>query len=151
MGAGTVAAVWPVFCMNPLDLFKAKFQVSTRVPGSGIGRGIWLALRDIHASEGWQGLYRGFGPNIAGNASSWVTWGLYFLLCVLHSIPFVFYSYISGLLLTSLLALSHQWPLSFYSQALFVEALLIIILTNWHRHRRKRAKSGGGASSPPNT
>jgi hypothetical protein len=151
MGAGTVAAVWPVFCMNPLDLFKAKFQVSTRVPGSGIGRGIWLALRDIHASKGWQGLHRGFGPNIAGNASSWVTWGLYFLLCVLHSIPF------------------------FYSQALFVEALLIIILTNsicvvstdvrrhrtalfvrrshehWHRHRRKRAKSGGGASSPPNT
>ena len=73
--------------MNPLDLLKVKFQVSTRAPGSGIGRGIWLALRDIHASEGWRGLYRGLGPNIAGNASSW---GLYFLLCVLHFIPFVF-------------------------------------------------------------
>jgi hypothetical protein len=70
-----------VLCMNPLDLLKVKFQVSTRGPGSGIGRGIWLALRDIHASEGWRGLYRGLGPNIAGNASSW---GLYFLLCVLH-------------------------------------------------------------------
>lgn len=65
--------------MNPLDLLKVKFQVSTRAPGSGIGRGIWLALRDIHASEGWRGLYRGLGPNVAGNASSW---GLYFLLCV---------------------------------------------------------------------
>jgi Mitochondrial carrier protein len=87
IGAGTAA----VLCMNPLDLLKVKFQVSTRAPGSGVGRGIWLALRDIHASEGWRGLYRGLGPNVAGNASSW---GLYFLLCVLHSFPFVFYSYI---------------------------------------------------------
>ena len=66
--------------MNPLDLLKVKFQVSTRGPEGGIGRGIWLALRDIHASEGWRGLYRGLSPNIAGNASSW---GLYFLLYVL--------------------------------------------------------------------
>jgi hypothetical protein len=75
IGAGTVA----VLCMNPLDLLKVKFQVSTsvRAPGGGMGRGIWFALRDIHASEGWRGFYRGLGPNIAGNASSW---GLYFLL-----------------------------------------------------------------------
>ena len=75
IGAGTVA----VLCMNPLDLLKVKFQVSTsvRAPGGGMGRGIWFGLRDIHASEGWRGLYRGLGPNIAGNASSW---GLYFLL-----------------------------------------------------------------------
>jgi len=66
--------------MNPLDLLKVKFQVSTRRPEGGIGRGIWLALRDIRASEGWRGLYRGLSPNIAGNASSW---GLYFLLYVL--------------------------------------------------------------------
>src|SRR5713226_5195474 len=88
IGAGIVA----VFCMNPLDLLKVKFQVSTRALGSGIGRGIWLALRDIHASEGWRGLYRGLGPNVAGNASSW---GLYFLLCVfffslhLNCFPFI--------------------------------------------------------------
>ena len=88
IGAGTVA----VLCMNPLDLLKVKFQVSTRVPGSGIGRGIWLALRDIHAGEGWRGLYRGLGPNVAGNASSW---GLYFLLCVLLSFLLFLYSYIS--------------------------------------------------------
>jgi hypothetical protein len=75
IGAGTVA----VLCMNPLDLLKVKFQVSTRGPEGGIGRGIWRALCDIRASEGWRGLYRGLGPNVAGNASSW---GLYFLLCV---------------------------------------------------------------------
>ena len=80
IGAGTVA----VLCMNPLDLLKVKFQVSTRGPEGGIGRGIWLALRDIRSSEGWRGLYRGLGPNVAGNASSW---GLYFLLCVA---PFFF-------------------------------------------------------------
>jgi solute carrier family 25 folate transporter 32 len=72
IGAGTVA----VLCMNPLDLLKVKFQVSTRAPEGGIGRGIWRALCDIRASEGWRGLYRGLGPNVAGNASSW---GLYFL------------------------------------------------------------------------
>ena len=66
--------------MNPLDLLKVKFQISTRGPEGGIGRGIWRALRDIHAGEGWRGLYRGLGPNVAGNASSW---GLYFLLYVL--------------------------------------------------------------------
>ena len=70
--------------MNPLDLLKVKFQVSTRGPEGGIGRGIWLALRDIRSSEGWRGLYRGLGPNVAGNASSW---GLYFFLCVA---PFFF-------------------------------------------------------------
>jgi solute carrier family 25 folate transporter 32 len=72
IGAGTVA----VLCMNPLDLLKVKFQVSTRGPEGGVGRGIWRALRDIHASEGLRGLYRGLSPNVAGNATSW---GLYFL------------------------------------------------------------------------
>jgi hypothetical protein len=81
IGAGTVA----VLCMNPLDLLKVKFQVSTRGPEGGIGRGIWRALCDIRASEGWRGLYRGLGPNVAGNASSW---GLYFLLCVLLLFPY---------------------------------------------------------------
>jgi hypothetical protein len=86
--------------MNPLDLLKVKFQVSTRAPVSGIGRGIWLALRDIHASEGWRGLYRGLGPNVAGNASSW---GLYFLLCVLHS--FSWFSILTYFAFWSLIAI----------------------------------------------
>jgi solute carrier family 25 (mitochondrial folate transporter), member 32 len=82
IGAGTAAVLF----MNPLDLLKVKFQVATRGPEGGIGRGIWRALSDIHASEGWRGLYRGLGPNVAGNASSW---GLYFLLCVSTSFTFV--------------------------------------------------------------
>ncbi|KAF7331792.1 hypothetical protein MKEN_00059200 [Mycena kentingensis (nom. inval.)] len=72
IGAGTVA----VLCMNPLDLLKVKFQVATTTPTGGIGQHIWQSLRDIQRQDGWKGLYRGVGANIAGNASSW---GLYFL------------------------------------------------------------------------
>ncbi|KAL0580249.1 mitochondrial FAD carrier protein flx1 [Marasmius crinis-equi] len=72
LGAGVVATL----CMNPLDLLKIKFQVATTNPPGGVGKQIWFALRDIHHEHGWKGLYRGVGPNIAGNASSW---GLYFL------------------------------------------------------------------------
>ena len=66
--------------MHPLDLLKVKFQVSTsgQLKG-GIGRQIWNGLKEIQTNEGWRGLYRGVGANIAGNASSW---GLYFLLYV---------------------------------------------------------------------
>ncbi|KAK7054949.1 mitochondrial FAD carrier protein flx1 [Paramarasmius palmivorus] len=67
LGAGVVATL----CMNPLDMLKVKFQVATTNPRGGIGKQIWYALRDIHAEQGWKGLYRGVGPNIAGNASSW--------------------------------------------------------------------------------
>jgi solute carrier family 25 folate transporter 32 len=65
--------------MHPLDLFKVKLQVSNSAPGPslGVGRTIWHGIRDIKHADGWKGLYRGVGPNIAGNASSW---GLYFLL-----------------------------------------------------------------------
>lgn len=65
--------------MHPLDLLKVRFQVSTQSPTGGIGTQMWNSLKDIQAKDGWRGLYRGVGPNIAGNASSW---GLYFLLCV---------------------------------------------------------------------
>jgi solute carrier family 25 folate transporter 32 len=79
LGAGVVA----VLCMHPLDLLKVKLQVSTAKPQGGIGKQIWHTLRGIQAEQGWRGLYRGVGPNIAGNASSW---GLYFLLSV-HDRP----------------------------------------------------------------
>ncbi|THV00569.1 mitochondrial carrier [Dendrothele bispora CBS 962.96] len=72
LGAGVVATL----IMNPLDLLKVKFQVATTNPRGGLGKQIWYALKDIHHERGWKGLYRGVGPNIAGNASSW---GLYFL------------------------------------------------------------------------
>ncbi|KAL5488290.1 FLX1 [Sanghuangporus weigelae] len=72
IGAGTVA----VLCMHPLDLLKVKFQTSSAKPQGGVGKAIYYALRDIYTAQGIRGLYRGVGANIAGNASSW---GLYFL------------------------------------------------------------------------
>ncbi|KAI0699822.1 mitochondrial FAD carrier protein [Cytidiella melzeri] len=72
LGAGVVA----VMCMHPLDLLKVKFQVANKNPTSGVGTAIWNSLKEIKDSQGWRGLYRGVGPNIAGNATSW---GFYFL------------------------------------------------------------------------
>jgi len=72
LGAGTVA----VLCMQPLDLLKVQLQVATTKPQRGLGKQIYTALRDIYVARGVHGLYRGVGANIAGNASSW---GLYFL------------------------------------------------------------------------
>ncbi|OSX60487.1 hypothetical protein POSPLADRAFT_1148334 [Postia placenta MAD-698-R-SB12] len=72
LGAGVVA----VLCMHPLDLLKVKLQVATDKPRGGIGRQIWLSLKEIKEQQGWRGLYRGVSPNIAGNAASW---GFYFL------------------------------------------------------------------------
>ncbi|KIJ26028.1 hypothetical protein M422DRAFT_71990 [Sphaerobolus stellatus SS14] len=72
IGAGTIA----VLCMHPLDLLKVKLQVSTAKPQGGIGKQIYTSLKDIYDRRGIKGLYRGIGPNVAGNASSW---GLYFL------------------------------------------------------------------------
>ncbi|KAJ3570168.1 hypothetical protein NP233_g4585 [Leucocoprinus birnbaumii] len=74
--AGLGAGVVTTLCLNPLDLLKIKFQVNTGAPAAGIGKQIFYALRDVQQQQGWKGLYRGISPNIAGNASSW---GLYFL------------------------------------------------------------------------
>lgn len=75
--AGLGAGIATTLCMNPLDLLKVKFQVTTQNPTGGIGKHIYYSLREIQQTQGWRGLYRGLIPNIAGNASSW---GLYFLL-----------------------------------------------------------------------
>ncbi|KAI0092496.1 mitochondrial FAD carrier protein [Irpex rosettiformis] len=72
LGAGVVA----VLCMHPLDLLKVKFQVANKNPTGSVGTAIWSSMKEIKKTQGWRGLYRGVGPNIAGNASSW---GLYFL------------------------------------------------------------------------
>lgn len=75
--------------MHPLDLLKVKFQVATEKPQGGVGQAIWQSLKDIQARDGWKGLYRGVGSNIAGNASSW---GFYFLLYVCACLTVVFSS-----------------------------------------------------------
>ncbi|KAF5321771.1 hypothetical protein D9619_001183 [Psilocybe cf. subviscida] len=74
--AGLGAGVATTLGMNPLDLLKVKLQVATQNPTGGIGKQIYYSLREIQQTQGWRGLYRGLIPNIAGNASSW---GLYFL------------------------------------------------------------------------
>lgn len=69
--------------MHPLDLVKTKLQTSN-TPGKGnVFNHIGLSLREIYIKDGVKGLYRGVGPNVAGNASSW---GLYFLLSVFPSL-----------------------------------------------------------------
>lgn len=75
--AGITAGTVAVLCMQPLDLLKVKLQVSTTPPPGKFSplRQIYGALVDIKRESGWRGLYRGLGPNLAGNASSW---GLYF-------------------------------------------------------------------------
>ncbi|KIO18206.1 glycosyltransferase family 39 protein [Tulasnella calospora MUT 4182] len=74
IGAGTVS----VLCMQPLDLLKVKFQVANdpkQRPSLNPLKEIWRGLTGLKSAYGWQGLYRGLGANVAGNAASW---GLYF-------------------------------------------------------------------------
>ncbi|KAG0147962.1 hypothetical protein CROQUDRAFT_76057 [Cronartium quercuum f. sp. fusiforme G11] len=74
IGAGCVS----VLCMHPLDLLKVKFQVSTKDTKLNNQKRLKIltSLHDIIRNDGWKGLYRGLGPNMLGNTSSW---GLYFL------------------------------------------------------------------------
>ena len=58
--------------MQPLDLLKVKFQVST----ASSRQSIYASLKDIVKADGFTGLYRGLGVNMLGNSASW---GFYFL------------------------------------------------------------------------
>nr|ODN92177.1 solute carrier family 25 (mitochondrial folate transporter), member 32 [Cryptococcus depauperatus CBS 7855] len=80
-GAGTVATL----VMHPLDLVKVRFQLADSLPHPESrlhvikrrwGTGVYWAMRDAVAVDGWRGLYRGLVPNLVGGAGSW---GLYFL------------------------------------------------------------------------
>ncbi|GAA6005045.1 hypothetical protein JCM11491_002320 [Sporobolomyces phaffii] len=74
--AGVTAGLVSTVCMQPLDLLKVQLQVSTTTRRS-IATEIASGLRAIVADgRGVRALYRGIGPNLVGNASSW---GLYFL------------------------------------------------------------------------
>lgn len=68
--------------MQPLDLLKVQLQVSTTSKTRSTLGQIAFGLREIVKRDGGirKGLYRGIGPNLVGNASSW---GLYFLWYVL--------------------------------------------------------------------
>ncbi|GAA5833060.1 hypothetical protein JCM5353_006761 [Sporobolomyces roseus] len=78
--SGFTAGIVSTLCMQPLDLLKVQLQVSTTThstPRNSLVQ-IWSGLGEIVKSGGIgrRGLYRGIGPNLTGNATSW---GLYFL------------------------------------------------------------------------
>jgi len=91
--AGLVAGSFTTLIMHPLDLVKVRFQIADKPnpqtlssieKGKGrasggvvrFGKEVYGAMAEAVKKDGWKGLYRGLGPNVAGNASSW---GLYFL------------------------------------------------------------------------
>ncbi|GAA6061169.1 hypothetical protein JCM10212_005755 [Sporobolomyces blumeae] len=75
--AGVTAGLVSTVCMQPLDLLKVQLQVSTTTKTRSTLGQIGYGLKEIVKRDGGvRGLYRGIGPNLVGNASSW---GLYFL------------------------------------------------------------------------
>ncbi|GAA5919438.1 hypothetical protein JCM1841_002390 [Sporobolomyces salmonicolor] len=73
---GVTAGLISTLCMQPLDLLKVQLQVDTASKTRSTFGQISWGFKEIVRSEGMRGLYRGVGPNLVGNASSW---GLYFL------------------------------------------------------------------------
>jgi solute carrier family 25 folate transporter 32 len=87
--AGLTAGSITTLFMHPLDLVKIRFQLADspsiaakgKAPAGrggivGFGKDVVGAMGDAMKKDGYKGLYRGLGSNVAGNASSW---GLYFL------------------------------------------------------------------------
>ncbi|GAA5836390.1 hypothetical protein JCM3766R1_003506 [Sporobolomyces carnicolor] len=83
--AGVTAGLVSTVCMQPLDLLKVQLQVSTTTAAATArsrgGGGAFVQIRDglrsiARNDGGLRGWYRGIGPNLVGNASSW---GFYFL------------------------------------------------------------------------
>lgn len=75
--SGVTAGLVSTICMQPLDLLKVQLQVSTSSKTRSTFGQISDGFKSIVKQQGGlKGLYRGIGPNLVGNASSW---GLYFL------------------------------------------------------------------------
>lgn len=78
MVAGISGGVVSTLLLHPLDLLKIRFAVDD---GNVKDRPKYLGMRHAFSSvvrqEGFQGLYKGVTPNVAGAATAW---GLYFLL-----------------------------------------------------------------------
>jgi len=53
--------------VHPLDTCKARLQVQTSASGATAYRGMLHAARQILATEGWRGLYRGYTMAAAGS------------------------------------------------------------------------------------
>ncbi|KAJ2706748.1 mitochondrial FAD carrier protein flx1 [Coemansia sp. IMI 203386] len=73
--AGVGGAIISTVAFHPLDMIKIRLQVDVSARGEAVlGRAI-RATRHVINTNGFQGLYRGLGANLAGNCASW---GLYF-------------------------------------------------------------------------
>ncbi|OQE21274.1 hypothetical protein PENSTE_c012G05861 [Penicillium steckii] len=73
--AGFTAGIASTLSLHPLDLVKTRLQVD-RSSSSRLGSSLRI-IRHIARNEGGiAAFYRGLGPNLVGNSTSW---GLYFL------------------------------------------------------------------------
>ncbi|KAJ2661292.1 mitochondrial FAD carrier protein flx1 [Coemansia sp. RSA 1199] len=73
--SGTGGAIVSTLLLHPLDLVKIRLQVDTKSHTQAtLGRAV-RATRHVVHTDGFCGLYRGLGANLAGNCMSW---GLYF-------------------------------------------------------------------------
>ncbi len=73
--AGILSGVATSFLLHPLDVLKVRYQVQDGVVHALRYRSLAGAVRDVHASEGLRGFYRGMAPALVGSGASW---GLYF-------------------------------------------------------------------------
>ena len=55
---------------TPLDTVKTRLMTQTNTAAEQRYRGVWHALRTIHAEEGWTALFAGIKPRVA-----WITLG----------------------------------------------------------------------------
>ncbi len=65
--SGLIGSSLGKFVCHPIDTIKAKIQVQQTSSSSGFGSVIRDIGRKTIATEGWVGLYRGFGINLAGS------------------------------------------------------------------------------------
>ncbi|KAJ2158780.1 mitochondrial FAD carrier protein flx1 [Coemansia sp. RSA 552] len=73
--SGVGGAIASTALFHPLDLVKIRLQVDTASQDEAtLGRAV-RAARHVISTDGFTGLYRGLGANLAGNCASW---GLYF-------------------------------------------------------------------------
>lgn len=59
---GAVARTWAGTLLMPVTILKVRFESARwRSTYAGAGGGILAAIRHIHTTEGWRGLFRGLG------------------------------------------------------------------------------------------
>lgn len=73
--SGLTAGLASTIGTHPLDLLKTRLQLA-RDRSSRVGNSFRLLRQVVRQEHGLNGLYRGFTPNVIGNATSWSIWFL---------------------------------------------------------------------------